>query len=255
MVTQVDSEAHRVAAQLGCEVADEETVVPVRRADIDYRVEPWDRSGWLLAQLLKLSAETLSTEEHVLVIDADTVLIRPQTFTYRGAVVALVSGEYHPPYFEAYTALFDERPPLAGVVHRPSNGHEPTDTGRSQGIDRTTTWLSVVAGHPRCVRLFRAFLLRGLRALRELCPLPRPVDDSQMVGEPSSSERSHVVSRRSTSRVRLSVPNRLLPPLHRTVTQEMPRESFLLAKKFVVMNASSCSSYRVKAASPAGPSR
>ena len=110
VVTQADSDAHRLAAELGCEVIDEETVVPVRRADIDYRVEPWDRSGWLLAQLLKLSAEIVSTEDHVLVIDADTVLIRPQTFTYRGAVVALVSGEYHPPYFEAYRALLDEKP-------------------------------------------------------------------------------------------------------------------------------------------------
>ena len=110
VVTQADSEAHRVAAQLGCEVVDEEKVVPVRRTDIEYRVEPWDRSGWLLAQFLKLSAETLSTEDHVLVIDADTVLIRPQTFTYRGAVVALVSEEYHLPYFEAYMALLKEKP-------------------------------------------------------------------------------------------------------------------------------------------------
>lgn len=120
VVTKADSEAHRVAAELGCEVVDEETVVPVRRADIDYRVEPWDRSGWLLAQLLKLNAETLSTEDHVLVIDADTVLIRPQTFTYRGAVVALVSAEYHPPYFEAYKALLEEKPPsrVSFITHQ-----------------------------------------------------------------------------------------------------------------------------------------
>jgi Family of unknown function (DUF6492) len=77
---------------------------------LNYRVEPWDRSGWLFAQLLKLSVDTMASEDHVLVIDADTVLIRPQTFTHRGAVVALVSSEYHPPYFTAYRALLDEQP-------------------------------------------------------------------------------------------------------------------------------------------------
>jgi hypothetical protein len=108
VVTEAGSEAHQVAAELGCDVIDQDTVVPVRRTDLDYRVEPWDRSGWLLAQLLKLSVDTLSTEDHVLVIDADTVLIRPQTFTRRGAVVALVSSEYHLPYFDAYQALLGE---------------------------------------------------------------------------------------------------------------------------------------------------
>ena len=108
VVTEAGSEAHQVAAELGCDVIDQDTVVPVRRTDLDYRVEPWDRSGWLLAPLLKLSVDTLSTEDHVLVIDADTVLIRPQTFTRRGAVVALVSSEYHLPYFDAYQALLGE---------------------------------------------------------------------------------------------------------------------------------------------------
>lgn len=111
VVTVAGSEAHKVAAELGCAVVDEDTVLPVRRTDIEYRVEYWgDRSGWLFAQLLKLSADKFSAEDHILVLDADTVMIRPQTFTHRGAVVALVSKEYHLPYFIAYNALFDEPP-------------------------------------------------------------------------------------------------------------------------------------------------
>ncbi len=45
VVTVAGSEADRVATDLGCDVIDEDTVVPVRRSNLDYRVEPWDRSG------------------------------------------------------------------------------------------------------------------------------------------------------------------------------------------------------------------
>jgi hypothetical protein len=110
VVTVAGSEAHRVASQLGCDVIDEDSVVPLRRSDLDYRVGTLDRSGWLFAQLVKLNVDTLSTEDYVLLLDADTVLIRPQSFTRGAAVVALVSKEYHLPYFAAYTALLDEHP-------------------------------------------------------------------------------------------------------------------------------------------------
>ncbi len=99
----------QVAEALGCRVVDEGSVLPIVRADIDYQVEyqgeSVDRSGWLFAQLLKLSADTISARENVLVIDADTVLVRPQTFTSRGRVVLFHSSEYHPPYFDAYRAV------------------------------------------------------------------------------------------------------------------------------------------------------
>jgi hypothetical protein len=120
VVTEAGSEADRVATQLGCDVIDEDTVVPVRRSDLDYRVGPLDRSGWLFAQLLKLNVDTLSSEDHILLLDADTVLVRPQTFTRRGAVVALVSKEFHLPYFTAYEALLGEPPRshLSFIAHQ-----------------------------------------------------------------------------------------------------------------------------------------
>jgi hypothetical protein len=120
VITAVGSEAHIVAEQLGCYVIDEDTVVPVRRTNLDYRVGPWDRSGWLFQQFLKLSVDTLSTEDHVFVLDADTVLVRPQTLTHLGEVVALVSSEYHAPYFTAYREILEEAPPsrLSFVAHQ-----------------------------------------------------------------------------------------------------------------------------------------
>ena len=109
VVTAAGSDAADEAGDLGTEVVDEAGVLPIRRSDLAfYRVEPWDRSGWLFAQLLKLNVDALSAQEHVLVLDADTVMVRPQAFTSGGDVVALVSGEYHRPYFDAYQALMGE---------------------------------------------------------------------------------------------------------------------------------------------------
>lgn len=105
IVTSLGSKAAAVADELGCEVVDEQAVLPIRREDIDYRAGAVDRSGWLFQQLLKLSADTISSADHVLVIDADTVMIRPQSFTSGDKVVLFHSGEYHPPYFEAYRAV------------------------------------------------------------------------------------------------------------------------------------------------------
>jgi Family of unknown function (DUF6492) len=105
VVTAPESQSARVAEQLGCRVVDEDSVLPVVRTDIRYEVDSVDRSGWLFQQLLKLSADTISAREHVLVLDADTVLVRPQTFTSRGRVVLFHSEEYHPPYFQAYRAV------------------------------------------------------------------------------------------------------------------------------------------------------
>ena len=110
IVTALGSKAAKVADEQGCEVVDERDVLPIRRDDIDYHFGSVDRSGWLFQQLLKLTADTISSSDHVLVIDADTVMIRPQSFTCGNKVVLFHSGEYHPPYFEAYRAVTGQAP-------------------------------------------------------------------------------------------------------------------------------------------------
>jgi hypothetical protein len=104
-VTALGSKAAKVADDLGCEVVDERGVLPITRDDIRYQFGSFDRSGWLFQQLLKLSADTISPENHVLVLDADTVMIRPQAFTSGGRVVLFHASEYNRPYFEAYRAV------------------------------------------------------------------------------------------------------------------------------------------------------
>lgn len=105
VVAALGSRVGEVAAKLDCEVIDEDAILPLRKADLHYQVEGVDRSGWLFQQLIKLSADTLSTEDHVLLLDADTVMIRPQTLTRQGDVVALYSHGYHLPYFSVCAEL------------------------------------------------------------------------------------------------------------------------------------------------------
>jgi hypothetical protein len=84
----------------------EESVLPIAKKDIGYVIDGKDRSGWVLQQLLKWSGEALGLNEHYLVLDADTVLIRPQAFEVNGKFVYLHSDEHHAPYFEVYRKLF-----------------------------------------------------------------------------------------------------------------------------------------------------
>lgn len=105
VVTALGSKAARIAEEHGCRVVDEDTVLPIVRTDIEYRVGSDDRSGWLFQQLLKLHADAVSSQDTVLVLDADTVLVRPQTFTSGGRPVLFHSPEYHEPYFRVYRAV------------------------------------------------------------------------------------------------------------------------------------------------------
>ena len=51
--------------------------------DIGLVVNGVDRSKWIYQQFLKWSGDDLAETTHYLVVDADTVLIRPQVFEAR----------------------------------------------------------------------------------------------------------------------------------------------------------------------------
>lgn len=110
VVTSHGSKAARVAEEMGCQVVDEDDVLPIKRTDISYQHDSLDRSGWLFQQLIKLSADLITSSDHVLVLDADTVFVRPQAFTSGRRVVLLHSSEYHEPYFQVYRSLIGRAP-------------------------------------------------------------------------------------------------------------------------------------------------
>jgi hypothetical protein len=89
---------------------EETKVAPLRRDDILYMVAGKDRSGWLLQQLIKLNSDCIVETEHFLVLDADTVLIKPCRLEVDGRTVLFAADEYHRPYYEAYERLIGKKP-------------------------------------------------------------------------------------------------------------------------------------------------
>lgn len=102
-----------LCADKRCEFVWEASVLPITKKDIAYNVNGRDRSGWLFQQFLKWSGDALCSQEYYLVLDADTVLIRPQVFEIDGKVVLLHSDEHHQPYFILYKKLLGVDAPTA----------------------------------------------------------------------------------------------------------------------------------------------
>lgn len=99
---------HEVCRRKHCRFVEERSFYDMNPAEIDMVVNGVDRSTWIYQQLLKLSADTLTESSHFLVVDADTVFVRPQAFERNGRVILNYSDEYNQPYFEMYQRLLNE---------------------------------------------------------------------------------------------------------------------------------------------------
>jgi hypothetical protein len=82
------------------------------------------RLGWYLQQLIKLYASFVidGISEDILVIDADTVFLRPVRFVdWRGRGLYATGTEHHPPYFAHMQRLLPglrrETAAASGIVH------------------------------------------------------------------------------------------------------------------------------------------
>lgn len=119
LIAPADSKLREMAARLGCRYVCEDELLPLRRKDIDYQFLDADRSGWLFQQLLKFSADQLVSNDRYLVLDGDTVLLKPQVFQHQGKDVLLHSEQFHAPYFDALMALLEIEPKtlLSCVAH------------------------------------------------------------------------------------------------------------------------------------------
>jgi hypothetical protein len=109
VISPYSREILHICSQKNCQFIHEDSILPLTRKDIPYEVNGLDRSGWLFQQLLKLAADSLSQAKYYLILDADTVLIRPQVFEIDGKVVFLHSDEHHQPYFDLYYKLFSRK--------------------------------------------------------------------------------------------------------------------------------------------------
>ena len=84
---------------------------------------PAHRAGWYLQQLLKLYASVAIPElcSYYLVIDADTIFLKPTTFFNQGQLPLYnVGTEYHTPYFAHMKRLhptLEKQSPNSGICH------------------------------------------------------------------------------------------------------------------------------------------
>lgn len=89
---------------------DENTVLPITKKSIEYKVDGVDRAGWLFQQILKYAAEKYCTNQYYLVTDADTIFLRARIFENCGRVLLPCSNQLcHIPYFNAYKAILGNK--------------------------------------------------------------------------------------------------------------------------------------------------
>ncbi|MBW7452906.1 hypothetical protein K0U00_02465 [Paenibacillus sepulcri] len=100
-----------VCKRKGCTFVHEDTVLPLRKKHIVYHSKKWERSGWLYQQLLKLGSSSFVGQQHYLVMDADTVLIRPHRFYVDSKQVFYCRGWSQPEYFVTYRKLLGKKAP------------------------------------------------------------------------------------------------------------------------------------------------
>lgn len=109
-----------VCARKGCRYVEERSVVDMDPGSIKLVVNGIDRSRWIYQQLLKWNADSLGETSHFLVLDADTVLVRPQVYERGGKVIFHYSDERNAPYYEMYRRLLNEAIlcPMSFVSHQ-----------------------------------------------------------------------------------------------------------------------------------------
>lgn len=111
VVSPQSSKIQTLCSNKGCVFIDEKKVLPITKKNIRYRSAHWERSGWLYQQLLKLSGDTICKHKYFLVIDADTVLIRPHTFVSEGKGIFYYRNWSQPEYFRTYKKLMGTKAP------------------------------------------------------------------------------------------------------------------------------------------------
>ncbi len=107
-----ESKQQNFATSLNVEHLLDSQLVEITKDQINYIVNGYDRSGWLLQQFIKLSIDKLEGTEDVLVWDADTMLNKPTCFINQNYTQFFFSDEYHLPYFTTLKTLLPKIKPL-----------------------------------------------------------------------------------------------------------------------------------------------
>jgi hypothetical protein len=98
-----------MAGRTGCRVVDDSFILPFPKRLKRLIVRDTDRSGWLYQQLLKLCLNEALNIQDCIVVDADTVFIRPCAWHTNGRMILRCSDELHRPYYDVYERLLGEQ--------------------------------------------------------------------------------------------------------------------------------------------------
>lgn len=89
-----------------CLFVDEDTVIPLTKKAINYKIDDVDRAGWLFQQLLKYAAGKYCKNQYYLATEADTIFLRPRVFEKNGKILLPCSNQLcHIPYFYSYRTI------------------------------------------------------------------------------------------------------------------------------------------------------
>ncbi|WP_134701220.1 DUF6492 family protein [Ammoniphilus sp. YIM 78166] len=100
--------------QKDCHFVLEDTILPVNKNNLY-------GAGWMLQQLLKLSCDKICSNDHFLIVDADTIFIAPHVFMYGEKTVFYCADFYWDckPIFDHFKRLTRLKP----VAHRSLINH------------------------------------------------------------------------------------------------------------------------------------
>jgi Family of unknown function (DUF6492) len=113
LAREVSDDLRKQLISLGAEILDEDKIgdLPPRTTFPDITCKGIQRAGWYYQQFLKFEARKISTTPAYLVVDADTVFVRPISFIdSKGRYLFDQSGEFHKPYFDTFERLLGWRP-------------------------------------------------------------------------------------------------------------------------------------------------
>ncbi len=116
-----DDRARRFADRHECRFVDENEALGVSLPEVEERLarHGFPRSGWIYQQLLKLGCDQHLKTDHALILDADTLLLRPRVFFDGATLFQDLSHERNHLYRKAHRMLMGTRIrcPFSFVCH------------------------------------------------------------------------------------------------------------------------------------------
>ncbi|MEI7992643.1 MAG: hypothetical protein WCH93_09460 [Actinomycetota bacterium] len=126
-------------------VAESTVIDPATAEHIRHRFGP--ASGWIFQQVLKFRAVLSSSSTACLIVDADTLLLRPRTWlTEPGVQLLAPSLEYWEPYAVHLARMwpnFDARSPLSWVTHHQLMQKDIVSEMFGAGGEGLDTWIAL----------------------------------------------------------------------------------------------------------------